>query len=264
MRMIVGIYSPERHILGGTDGSARLFRALGLSIVFHVVLLLCVVGLNNSLVTQDKPLIIDLRLSGPSILDTAAAPEAQRYESRAAAKQTVGSVRQRPMINEAAIEPPVSLPATDSRMTSLQQGEQSPGSDEGIINPNVSAQSGQGIEPRSTGSGIASESTLERGAVSLGGREQARYMKEHFAYIKELVQKQVSYPAVARNMGWQGRVVISFTIANDGTAKEVKVIESRGIEALNKSALEAVRKASPFPRPPAEAQIVLPVDFRLN
>ncbi len=95
-------------------------------------------------------------------------------------------------------------------------------------------------------------------------KREAVYIKESFTYIRDSVQKKMEYPKMARKMGWEGKVVLAFTILSDGNAKDVTVKESCGIDILNNSAVEAVKKASPFPKPPAEARIILPVVFKLN
>jgi protein TonB len=114
-----------------------------------------------------------------------------------------------------------------------------------------------GAPPGGGGTGTA-------GSPPGAAREAAQYLAAHFSYIKELVQKNVSYPGMARKMGWEGKIVIAFTILADGNTRDIRIKESCGIEMLNKSAVEAVKKASPFPRPPGEAQIVLPIVYRLS
>jgi hypothetical protein len=49
-----------------------------------------------------------------------------------------------------------------------------------------------------------------------------------------------------------------------GSAKDIKVMRSSGVDVLDKSAIEAVENASPFPKPPIEAQIIIPIVYRLD
>jgi protein TonB len=65
-------------------------------------------------------------------------------------------------------------------------------------------------------------------------------------------------------MGWEGTVVVSFRLLADGSVRNVRIAESSGYPALDRGAVDAVRNASPFPRPPAEAEIVTPVVYRLQ
>jgi protein TonB len=65
-------------------------------------------------------------------------------------------------------------------------------------------------------------------------------------------------------MGLQGVTEVAFTIRQDGTVSNLSVRLSSGEEVLDKAALEAVRAASPFRPPPAQARIVIPVVFKLR
>lgn len=90
------------------------------------------------------------------------------------------------------------------------------------------------------------------------------YLKEHFAYIRDLITKRLSYPLAARRMGWSGRLVLSFVVAEDGAVRSVHVKESCGYPLLDNSAMETVRNCAPFPKPPVAAEIVIPVQYRLQ
>jgi protein TonB len=90
------------------------------------------------------------------------------------------------------------------------------------------------------------------------------YLKSHLLYIKDIIQKNISYPDTARRNGWMGKVKVSFVIENNGRAKDIKVIQSSGFRILDKSAKEAVYRSSPFPHPPAEARIIIPILYTLH
>ncbi len=94
-------------------------------------------------------------------------------------------------------------------------------------------------------------------------KAQQKYLKEHFRYISDLIAKRLVYPPMARRMNWSGRVAVSFIIAEDGTVHGLKVVRSSGYSMLDKSALETVRSAAPFPRPPVRAEIEVPINFSL-
>lgn len=255
---------PLYYCPGGMEASERLKKAVGFSIAFHAVLLLCVGWLNHSAVRTERPLIIDLSLSGASstVRDMAPfsrAPDVQPFAPVKQLPRVKGRVSREP---ETAAEQPLAQPV-DEATKAMPQSTAGQGRSDAPGQPVVSAHGTEGSGSRSPRDGVSGEKSGGQGSSSRA-LEQTRYLKEHFVYIKDLVQKQVYYPVIARNMGWEGRVVVSFMISHDGTAKEVKVIESRSAEVLNRSAVEAVKRTSPFPRPPAEAQIVLPIEFRLH
>ena len=91
-----------------------------------------------------------------------------------------------------------------------------------------------------------------------------QYLKEHFLYIKESVQNKITYPPIARKMGWQGRVLISFVICRDGSVKDIRIVKSSGFKALDKKAVEVIQKTAPFPRPPVSAELIIPITYKLS
>ncbi len=89
------------------------------------------------------------------------------------------------------------------------------------------------------------------------------YYQKHFNYIKDGIQQQVIYPRQAKMMGWEGRVVLSFTICADGRVEGISIVESSGFAVLDKKAVETIRKAAPFPSPPVPAELTIPIVFDL-
>jgi periplasmic protein TonB len=90
------------------------------------------------------------------------------------------------------------------------------------------------------------------------------YGREHFAFIHSAIVQRLSYPPVARRKGWCGTVKVSFVVSSDGTAHNIRVVESSGFELLDRNSLEAVKQASPFPKPPVAAEIVMPIAYRIS
>jgi len=86
---------------------------------------------------------------------------------------------------------------------------------------------------------------------------------EGYGYLREAIQRGIAYPATARKMGWEGKVVVAFRLLSDGSVRDVRVVRGSGHAALDRGAVAAVRNASPFPRPPVEAEIITPVVYRL-
>lgn len=86
--------------------------------------------------------------------------------------------------------------------------------------------------------------------------------------LMEFLHRNVKYPAVAEKNHIEGRVVVRFTVAKDGTIEDVKVLRSGGDPSLDK---EAVRVIKSMPRwipgkqrgEPVRLQYTVPVNFRL-
>ncbi|MBC7906247.1 MAG: energy transducer TonB [Rhodospirillaceae bacterium] len=60
---------------------------------------------------------------------------------------------------------------------------------------------------------------------------------------------------------YPGKVTVRFTIAGDGSLVSADISEPSGIPALDQLALDVVRRAAPFPSPPAEVDT--PVAFNI-
>lgn len=69
--------------------------------------------------------------------------------------------------------------------------------------------------------------------------------------VKLRIESRKRYPRAAKNARIEGRVAIRFILAADGSVRDVAVTRGARNDALNAAALEAVRQAAPFPRPPA-------------
>lgn len=83
------------------------------------------------------------------------------------------------------------------------------------------------------------------------GQVQFTSAKEYFEMLNLRVQRFKEYPESAKSAHIEGRVHIEFVLLNDGTLSDIKILKSSRHKNLDEAALEAIKKASPFPRPPA-------------
>lgn len=74
--------------------------------------------------------------------------------------------------------------------------------------------------------------------------------RDYFEMVRLKIQSRKKYPRVALERQIEGKVVVHFVIESDGRVTSVDLVQRSGHEILNQAALEAVRAASPFPRPP--------------
>ncbi|MFN3870873.1 MAG: TonB family protein [Aquificaceae bacterium] len=94
---------------------------------------------------------------------------------------------------------------------------------------------------------------------------QDMYLQEKLFLISSIVQKHISYPPLARRMGWEGRVVVRFTLTSEGKLENVHIEKSSGYDLLDKNAMETVKRvAHLFPKPPVDVVVKLPVNYRLE
>jgi periplasmic protein TonB len=118
--------------------------------------------------------------------------------------------------------------------------------------------------PPAVGSPATNQGPVKAAAGSPPGTSGAGSPAGDFAWIRDAIQHAIAYPATARRMGWEGKVVVSFQLLSDGSVRDVRVVQGSGHAALDRGAIDAVRKASPFPRSPVEAEVITPVIYRLT
>jgi len=100
--------------------------------------------------------------------------------------------------------------------------------------------------------------TIKAEAVPVFNRDA--YIKS----IRDIITSNKIYPPLAKRRRISGRVVVRFIILKDGTIKETGVINSSGFTVLDEAALKMVKISSPFPPPPKEIYLTLPVMFELG
>lgn len=75
---------------------------------------------------------------------------------------------------------------------------------------------------------------------------------DYFAAIRKAINMVWTYPEGAAARGLEGRAVIRFSLASDGSLEDVKVLESSGHRSLDEEASLAIKLAAPYEAfPPA-------------
>lgn len=115
--------------------------------------------------------------------------------------------------------------------------------------------SGKGGEGRGIGEGQGTGIT----------KPEELYLHSKLGIISKIVQKHISYPYLARKMGWEGKVIISFLLTKEGKVSNFLIEKSSSYEILDQNAIETVKKcAKLFPLPPVDVKIKLPIIYQLN
>ena len=73
---------------------------------------------------------------------------------------------------------------------------------------------------------------------------------DYFEMVRFKIESCKRYPDSAKLKHIEGRVVIRFVIAADGQISSLKAVKHARHSSLNTAALDAVKNAAPFPRPP--------------
>ena len=232
---------------GWTGGAA--WRGAGASLLLHLFVgAAVVVALSGP--PKPAPQVVDLTLLPPAEIDrhpvlpafSKADPERGRG---AAVLPEPPALPASPIV---ANPPDVIAPANMSD-PAVNRSAPAPGSPHAPADP--PATTGQG--PVKAFAGIPSGTSA---AVSPPAGD--------FSWIRDAIQHAIAYPAAARRMGLEGKVVVAFHLLSDGSVRDVRVVHGSGHTALDRGAIDAVRNASPFPRSPVEAEVITPVVYRLT
>jgi protein TonB len=234
------------------------FKALTLSSVLHALVFILIIGISGSIVTTNKPIVIDF-----SIEDS---KESGVRSQESALKQVQGR-NQKPEVMEQKAE----IKNQEQKIVSPIIPENHPVSNIETQAPvPASVEKNPSSENRDRGfianSNIKTDTMTASGGSSGGSAEEGkgRYLKAHFSYIRDRIQRNLTYPKIAREMGWEGKVTVSFIVSESGYVDNIKIIETSGVNILDKNAVETIKRVSPFPRPPVKAELIMPIVYRLE
>lgn len=236
-----------------------------LSLGVHLAAFVLLTFLVAAPVRKQSPVVIDLTL------DTAGPPATSPQRSTAPVRRLAPPPERSAPVVPPTPQPQPPLPVRNVPVTPLPVAAATVVSSPVAANPAAvpvaNGHAPAAVRPATGGSTPSRPAAAPAGETGEGAPSPAavkqRYLKEHFTYIRDLVLRRLVYPPQARRLGWQGRVTVSFVVNADGSASSLRVLESSGYPLLDRSALETVRSAAPFPRPPLPAEIVIPVGFRL-
>jgi protein TonB len=246
-------------------------RAIQLSLAVHAVAIVLLIVAGNPLVSDNKLLVVDFTL-----LDAVDTSGSHNGSVVTIGKQEIkaGDTRIKKQRKVAVPEPEMSVPIKQEALPAKEEAQVSP-----VAAPApIVAYGGENIEAENRGTqdtgsmfsardnaGLSGGTIRGHSAGNFGDALGAGmgYLKD-FSYIKEIIKRNTVYPEIARKMVWEGKVIVSFFISSDGFVKDIKIRKSSGIEVLDRNAVETVKKASPFPRPPAAAQLTIPVSYKLH
>lgn len=156
----------------------------------------------------------------------------------------------------------------ERKETGILEGDEGTGSG---IGGGIGSGMGKGIGS-GIGSGIGKGLGLGVGegvgsskGVGYGSGEVEAFLASKLSLISQIVQQRISYPYMARRLGLEGKVVVSFLLTKGGEVKEIRVEESSSHKLLDENAVETIKKCSSlFPVPPTDVKVRLPISYRLE
>jgi len=240
-----------------------------ISLIIHtVVIVLAVVIGTTSASMNTKPVVIDLsilesiiNLPGPEPLPApkAAEPETPKTIEKPKRVQKIRQLEKK--VDTEPSEPKIVTPVEKEGPVPIASTEVQKTQPLTETFPGIGDQSARGTGV-GEGGGVGSSGN-GTGGISADALRK-RYLSEHFAYIKNIIQENISYPARAQRMGWQGKVIIDFIILENGSASHISIAQSSGYEVLDDNVIKTVEAVAPFPKPPVKAELRVPIVYRLE
>jgi protein TonB len=94
---------------------------------------------------------------------------------------------------------------------------------------------------------------------------EEEFLRSNLEVISGIIKQNMNYPMLARRLGMQGKVVISFLLTKDGYIRYIKVEESSGYKILDDNAINTVKKIEKLiPKPLVDVKIRLPIIYKLE
>jgi protein TonB len=246
-------------------------KPLQLSFIFHGIIFLALITLNMSPVRPQNILVVDFSMENEPLLregsNTSTVSLPVKLQMNKKSSHPIATIQNQ----QNAEQKPTIAPESSYMQDLSQKDPQTPVVS--VSQTNLDTQMGLSEFALYGAQSIIYEAGFQKGGPSVPSSvgkgdiissEKSRYLKMHFSYIKDLIHKHLIYPAKAKKMGWEGKVITSFIVSSGGYARDVRISKSSGYEILDENAIKAINNASPFPKPPVEAQIIIPILYRLN
>jgi periplasmic protein TonB len=233
-------------------------KSIQLSFLIHALVFALIMTGNTLIPKMQRPISINFDIDNSKDEGSPPAPSPPKAENKPVRQMVKAPVKEVVQKNEPLPEKPIEdIQRIDPSPAEITLPVNNTGIDKSKeISGGTVGGSGDGSGMGGIGSGS--------GSGGSGEKAKMKYLKEHFAYIRDKILRNVSYPPVALRMGWQGKTAVSFIICSDGSVKRVEISKSSGFKVLDENAVDTVQNSAPFPRPPIEAQITVPITYRMN
>lgn len=246
----------------------RVLKAYGLSFFLHFLFFMAYILLFGQALKYKKVVEIDLSLQSQELQNYTEAPHKEDKKHRSEEKHSERSIHRE--VKEQAVQKNQKAKESQVQNSEVQETPKESGQEsKGFESEETHNHVGEGLSK--TG-GLSSDQDTTKGQESTSTNrgkdakeEREAYLREKLSVISSIVQKHISYPLIARKMGWEGRVVVCFLLRSDGRVENVHVEKSSGYEILDKNAVSTVQKVSGlFPKPPVDVLVRLPINYKLE
>ncbi len=146
----------------------------------------------------------------------------------------------------------VSTSENSKKTSILQSGEEK-------NNSGVSKTKGKEKQDVSGNTGRAGSGNIDINSI------KQTFLRKKLILIYRIIESNIEYPYIARKLGWEGKVVVSFILTNKGEIKNIHIEKSSGYKILDKNVIKCIKKcAKLFPVPPITLKIKLPIVYKLT
>lgn len=110
------------------------------------------------------------------------------------------------------------------------------------------------------------ENPIQTSNIESKSVQRENFIETNFSIIRNKVLANLSYPHIAKKMGFQGITTIELQIDSSGRLLEVKLSKSSGKKILDKAAIAAGLKLkyTTLPKPKNNTTVVLPIVFKIS
>jgi TonB family protein len=125
------------------------------------------------------------------------------------------------------------------------------------------------VETTEVGNGMGSGTGTGIGNGSGSGEGSVDPLKIYGSRVAELLNQNKIYPAMAKRLEQQGRVLLKITVDKSGKLLDLEMLKESPFGSLNEAALQMVKKVEQFPPLPNEIshEVVtfnVPVEYKLR
>lgn len=100
------------------------------------------------------------------------------------------------------------------------------------------------------------------GSLSEAGAGDGLFPDDIIGKIRDAIEKNKTYPLIARKRRMEGAVYVGFRITPEGMPADIRIMKSSGFAVLDRATVDIVERAAPFPY--INASLEVPVVFQLD
>lgn len=239
-------------------------RSMGASCILHgaiVVLVLIGWRIEQRPIPPLKPIPVTLVRTDETAPQALAVPAAKAANLPAQSPAGVKASEPLPAHSASPRTPPRPAPSPHAAAAPAHEGSQPDRPELARPSDDITALIAEGVDGRPL--------TAPRAQSPSGIRSSAPVSDDYLVQLATWLARFQNYPEVAAANHQEGKNIIGFTVARDGTVRRVWIDQSSGVPALDDASVGMIRAASPVPALPqdltgATVDFFFPVNYALS